>query len=97
MLSLKRGPSWRYSASLIFTQIRPVWVDDVGTRPKIQKVDGFGLRSQFCTFSAVADIVKTFSDSAKKLEALSATALTIFFFFGKFLALSGFAKFFSYF
>jgi hypothetical protein len=27
----------------VFTQIRPVWVGELGTRPKIQKVYGFDL------------------------------------------------------
>jgi hypothetical protein len=28
----------------VFSQMRPVWVGDLGTRPEIQKVYGFGMK-----------------------------------------------------
>ncbi len=40
-----------------FTQIRPVWVDDLGTRPKNSKFCWFRLENrQFVLFRTVADI-----------------------------------------
>jgi hypothetical protein len=49
-----KGPSLRYSApGFLCTQIRPVWVGDLGTRPKIQQWDGFGLKIAILYFLAL--------------------------------------------
>ncbi len=43
-----------YSARGVFTQIRPVWVGDLGTSPKIfKKFYGVGLKIDILFFSAV--------------------------------------------
>jgi hypothetical protein len=39
-----KGPKLEIFGSRIFTQIRPVWVGDLGTRPKIPNFDGLGLK-----------------------------------------------------
>ncbi len=40
-----KGPKLEIFGSGIFTQIRPVRVGDLGTKPKNLKVYGFGLKS----------------------------------------------------
>jgi hypothetical protein len=45
--------------SRVFTQIKPVWVDDLGAWPEIHNFDGAGLKNRhFVLFSAVANIAK---------------------------------------
>ncbi len=39
-----KGPKLEIFGSGIFTQIRPVRVGDLGTKPKISKVYGFGMK-----------------------------------------------------
>ncbi len=63
MISLK-GPKLEIFVDGIFTQIRPVWVGELGTRPKIQKVNVWGLILPFISwdfcFSDVGDITNKF-------------------------------------
>jgi hypothetical protein len=42
----------------ILTQIRPLWIDDLGISQKIEKVDVLGLTIAILCFLAVADIAK---------------------------------------
>jgi hypothetical protein len=48
-----KGLKLEIFGSGVLTQIRPVWVGDLGTRPKIQNFDGLGglgLKSAIDTF-----------------------------------------------
>ena len=50
--SFKNSANYIFGSG-VFTQIRPVWVGDLGTRPKIQNFDGLGglgLKSAIYTF-----------------------------------------------
>ena len=50
-----KGPKLEIFDSGVFTQIRPVWVGDLGTRPKTFKSVWFGLENRrFVFLSAVA-------------------------------------------
>jgi hypothetical protein len=51
-----KGPKLEIFDSGVFTQIRPVWVGDLGTRPKTMKSVWFWLENRcFVFLSAVAD------------------------------------------
>jgi hypothetical protein len=39
-----KGPKLEIFGSGVFTHIRPVWVGDLGTRPKNPNWDGLGLK-----------------------------------------------------
>ncbi len=53
------GPKLEIFGSRVFTQIRPVWVGDLGTRPKNSKFWLFKLENRRCVLShAEADIDK---------------------------------------
>jgi hypothetical protein len=41
-----KGPSEIFGSRVFFTQIRPVWVGDVGTRPKNLKLGWFRLENR---------------------------------------------------
>jgi hypothetical protein len=51
-----KGPKLEIFGSGVFTQIKPVWVGDLGTRPKIQKLK----ICHFVLFIAVAGIANNF-------------------------------------
>jgi hypothetical protein len=57
-----KGPTLEIFGSWVFTQIRPVWVGDLGTRQKNSKILWFRLENRrFVLFSAIADIIKKFN------------------------------------
>jgi len=59
--AMLKGPKLEIFGSMVFPQIRPVWVADLGLDKKIQNFDGLGLKiTVFLLFSAVADIAKHF-------------------------------------
>ena len=49
-----KGPKFEIFGSGVFTQIRPVWVGDLGTRPKIQNFDGLDLKIALSYFLALS-------------------------------------------
>jgi hypothetical protein len=56
-----KGPKLEIFGFRVFTQIRPVWVGDLGARPKNSKFLKLRLENRwFVLFSAVADIAKQF-------------------------------------
>jgi hypothetical protein len=56
-----KGPKLEIFGSGVFTQIRPVWVGDLGTRPKNPKLGWFRPENrQFVLFSAVGYYAKDF-------------------------------------
>jgi hypothetical protein len=60
VFSLK-GPKLEIFGARVFTQIRPVWVSDLGTRPKNPKLGWFRPENlQFVHFSAVGYNAKDF-------------------------------------
>jgi hypothetical protein len=73
----------RYSAPGVFTQIIPVWIGGLGSRPKNSKsLNGFGLKNRpFVLKSAVGDSAKNFKrclqPSLKFFYAVANTTLPI--------------------
>ena len=58
LMNLK-GPKLETFVSLVFTQIKPVWVGDLGTRSKISKFLWFRPENrQFVLFCSVTNIAK---------------------------------------
>ncbi len=65
---VSKGPKLEIFVGGVFTQIKPVWIGDLGTRPKIQKVYVWGLMFLFFPgyfvlalyFADVADSAKIF-------------------------------------
>ncbi len=56
-----KGPKLEIFGSRVFTQIRPLWVGDLGTRPKNPTVGWFMPENrQFVLFSAVGYNAKDF-------------------------------------
>jgi hypothetical protein len=78
------GPKLEIFGSGVFTQIRPAWVGDVGTRPKNAKFWWFRPENrQFVLFSAVADIAKSFKRSRRQRNKIYAVADSANFFLTK--------------
>jgi hypothetical protein len=65
------GPKLEIFGSLVFTHIRPVWVGDLGTRPKYSKLGWFRLENRhFVLFSSdigCKKIIRAVGDGVKKL------------------------------
>jgi hypothetical protein len=49
-----KGPNLEIFGYRVFTQIRPAWVGDQGTRPKIPNFDGLGLKIAVSYFLAMS-------------------------------------------
>ncbi len=80
-----KGPKLEIFGSRVFTQIRPVWVGDLGTRPKYSKFWLFRLENcHFVLSHAVADkdkkILSAVVNGVKNLYVLSATTVKNIFF-----------------
>ncbi len=78
-----KGPKHEIFVAGICTQIRPVWVDDLGTRgQKNQKVYGLGLifsflSAKFFVLSATAFIIFIFTYVEKKLFKIASIFTSI--------------------
>jgi hypothetical protein len=71
-----KGPKPEIFGSRVFAQIRPVWVGDLGTRPKNPRLGWFRHENRhFILLSAVGDNAKDFFTlSPTSLQILNAVA-----------------------